>query len=804
MKEQCKICKNLHKQYENSGQSMWNGCLAGSGSGQNKIMIVLNSPGKEEIINEVAFSGRMEKYFDRQFLDVSDIDKRSCRMTYAVQCRPLSDRQPRDTEIRNCRPNLVKQIQKYEPKVIIALGSAAWKSLTGLGYLNKWQGLPVWSREFNCYIMPMLHPGYHLANRTEYDIYNALDDLNYATTTLLNSDKQNSKVRLTHIKTDKQHDRLLDKLFESKVFSMDIETANKSEDKISDFLTDEIIGISFAVNKKEGFFVEWDRILQHKDEYYKLFKSDREKVIHNCSFDIKFLKTKGFVFNHVFDTLIAHHLLDENFAGQHGVKPLTWRYTAHGGYEVEMQNYIKKHKIKDFGKIPIEMLVPYACYDAVVILEMYEIFKEDMEEKNLSYLFNNISMPTRMVLNEMEYKGIRVNVKQVKDIGKKLGSDLDYLNGKITRIASRNGLKEFNSQSPKQLTDLLYNKLGLPILKRTKKSGNPSTDEEVLKALKGKHKLIDCMIEFRKLAKYNSTYVEPVIDRLDKLNRMHTNLLSHGTVTGRLSSTPNLQNIPRDQDIRSMFIPAKDYVFVDGDLSQAELRALAHYCKDPFMLQVFKDDEDIHTMVAVELLNKPAEEITKEERVIVKSINFGIIYGMQAPRLAKTLGISIEKAQDYMDKYFVRFSRVKNIIQKTIDHQKEHGYIENAFGRRRRIPMVEYDELEIRRASERELFNALIQGTAVDITNIALCRINKAFKKEKIIGQPILQVHDQVLSEIHKDCAEDAKAIVKEEMERPIKQISVPMKADVDICKKWGMEYEPLGFIWRDIKQIIK
>lgn len=807
----CTDCKKLLKEVEKLSENQKINLIKGSGSGKSGRMWVGEAPGADEALLGKPFIGRAGRYWEKQILNSSGIDRSKDRVENAVCCRPLHNRTPKDGEIANCRKHLIKAIDKYKPRLIFAMGAVAWKGLTNfsLGNLLKWQGNKVWSREFKCWIVPILHPSYLMrginGRIVEYDVYNTMDYVDLHKD-LVDVIPREPKVRKIYVDSDVKCKQLIDALFASDEFAVDIETDNiNDEEEISDFLEDNIIGASFSYRKNEGYFVPYEFLEKYRDDFEKLFESDRMKILQNCSFDQKFLRRYGFILKgDIFDTLLAHHLIDENFAHLHSLNNITWRYTLHGGYDQALKVYKKKNKIKDYSKIPLDIMAPYACYDALVTFELKQIFVKLLEKDKLTDLFWKITMPTRYVLNNMEYNGVSLRVSVLKKMGVKLASDIKFFAGRIHRITKKFGYKDFNIKSPKQMRDLLFKKLKLVPIKFTKKTKAESVDEEVLNYYTGSHKVIDSILEYRKLSTYYSTFIDGMLKKISKKDgRLHTSYLSHGTVTGRLSSAgPNLQNIPSDRDIRSVFIPAKGYVFIDADYSQAELRVLAHYSQDPFMLEVFENDEDIHTMVGVEILDKLAEEISKAERKIVKEINFGIIYGRGAKSVAKKLGIPIERAQKFMRLYFQKFPKIKELIRWLIKYHKQYGYIENMFGRRRRIPAIEHDVDYIREEAQRQLINSLIQGTAVDITNMALCRIEKAFGKYKIKGYPALQVHDEIVGEVIYKQRKDAQDIMIEQMEKPIKGLTVGMKADSKICTEWGVEYESLGYVWRDVRKI--
>lgn len=779
-------------------------CIQGSGPKSASVLLVGEAPGAEEANQGEPFVGLSGRFLQKQVLHLAGVSRTSLRLDNAVRCRPRGNRTPTAGEVTACRPQLVEAIRKQKPKVIIAAGATPWKSVTNFCLKNivRWQGIPVWSREFGCWIVPILHPAALLRTRSQYEIFNTSQYVERAMALAKEPAPAVPQVQTQIIETEKEHRAFLKLLRESREFVVDIETSNSvEEDVVSDFLVDRIVMVSFATQEGVGVCVPYEFVEREREVYRELFASDRLKIMHNSSFDMKFLAAAGFVMKKgtVFDTLLAHHLLDENFEKLHGLKFLAWRYTYQGGYELELEAYKRKNKIVDYSKIPLDLLGRYAAMDALVTYELKQKFAEQMQNEGVDKVFWNVVMPARRVLTKMEYVGIGADKQHLESIQHKLEQDLALLNKEVVARAQRFGLEKFNIDSSKQMQVLLFNKLKLPAVKQTKTGA--STDIEVLKGLAGRHHVVDTLIDYRKLAKYKRTYVDGVIDSIRTDGRIHTSYLSQGTVTGRLSSThPNLQNIPRDQDIKKVFIPSPGYVLVDADYNQAELRGLTHYSQDAFMLKAYKEDQDIHTMVAVEFYGVPPEQITKDMRVFIKTINFGIVYGRGAQSLARAMHITIPEAEAYLAKYFQKFASVLDFIKSTIKFAEKHGYIQNVFGRRRRLPTIRHDDEYIRAETGRFAVNSLIQGTIADMTQTALARIDGALLKSKLKAHMLLQVHDSIVVEVVKKQQKIAAEVIKEEMEKPFPGFTVPMRADIKISECWGEENESLGYVWRDVR----
>ena len=421
---------------------------------------------------------------------------------------------------------------------------------------------------------------------------------------------------------------------------------------------------------------------------------------------------------------------------------------------------------------------------AYVISGLYEKLMEKIAEYNSTDLFNNIEMPLLEVLAEMQLAGMQADREELTEIGTKLKSHLDTLTAEIYDLAG----EEFNINSTKQLGVILFEKLGLPVKKKTKTGY--STDVDILEKLKKYHPIIEKILDYRSLMKLNSTYVEGLLPYInEKDGRIHSFFHQTITATGRISCTePNLQNIPTRIDfgkqIRKVFKAKPGYVYIDADYSQIELRVLAHISQDENMMHAFLNGEDIHKQAASKVLGIPIEEVTKEQRSSAKAVNFGIVYGISDFGLAEQLGISRKEAKSYIEQYLEKYSGIDNFMKDIVEQAKADGYVETLFHRRRMIPELSSNNFMVRQFGARVAMNTPIQGTAADIMKIAMVSMYKELQKSKFDARIILQVHDELMIECKKEDAEQVAKLLKTCMEGAI-QMSIPLLVEAEIADNW-------------------
>lgn len=458
-----------------------------------------------------------------------------------------------------------------------------------------------------------------------------------------------------------------------------------------------------------------------------------------------------------------------------------------GYFDTMIAYYILNPSATDYSldTVALEILGSTDSNKLVEIISLYEKFKVQIKENNQTKLFYDIEMPLVEVLASMQINGVTVDKNNLLQFQSMLSLRIDEITNKIYKLCDT----EFNINSPKQLGEVLFEKLRLPIIKKTKNGYSTSVD--VLEKLKGSHEVIDLIMEYRHLVKLKGTYADGLLTVINnKTGKIHSNFNQTVTVTGRISSTePNLQNIPIRTElgrrIRKMFTSSDaEHILVDADYSQIELRVLAHISEDKNMSEAFNNAEDIHTRTASQIFNVDTESVTSEMRSRAKTVNFGIVYGMGDFSLAQELGIKKYEAKEYIDNYFVNFSGVKNYMEDIVETAKKDGYVTTIFGRRRYLPELNAGNFIQRSFGERIAMNTPIQGSAADIIKIAMVNIYRKLKSENLKSKLVLQVHDELIIDACKSELEQVKGILKYEMENAV-NLSVPLIADMNVGETW-------------------
>ena len=489
-----------------------------------------------------------------------------------------------------------------------------------------------------------------------------------------------------------------------------------------------------------------------------------------------------------FDTEIAAYLLNPS-NGKYKLDELANQYLS-----IDIPEYLEFVGAKQQKETQMtlfsqdEMNVDFEKYQNAIymytIAKLAEIMNKKLEEINSLKLFENIEMPLIKVLAEMQYEGIYVDKQELVSFGVKLKEDIEVIKQEIYKLAG----EEFNINSTLQLGNILFEKLKLPVYKKTKKGY--STDVDILEKLKPEHPIIEKILEYRGFMKLNSTYIEGLIVYINEYtHKIHSYFHQTITATGRISSTePNLQNIPtraeQGKQIKKAFKAQEGNIFIDADYSQIELRILAHISNDTNVREAFLNEEDIHKQVASKVFNVPLEEVTKEQRTAAKAVNFGIVYGISGFGLAEQLGISRKKAEQYIEQYLEKYKGVKEFMDRIVEKAKEQGYVETLFHRRRYIPELSSNNYMVRQFGARAAMNTPIQGTAADIMKIAMIEVNKKLEEEKLNAKLILQIHDELLIECKIEEKEEVKKILKESMENAVK-LSIPLEVEVSEADNW-------------------
>ena len=503
------------------------------------------------------------------------------------------------------------------------------------------------------------------------------------------------------------------------------------------------------------------------------------KIGYKQKQDYILLKEIGInVENLMFDAEIAGYLLNSNIS-KYSIEYLTNEYLGKDISEyLTEKNKEKNEQLTIFDIKPEENDISPYIY-SYFINKLYYVLTEKMKETETLQLFEEIEMPLVEVLADMQYTGIYADKEELLEFGNDLKERLEQLSKEIYELAG----EEFNINSPKQLGEILFEKLQLPLGKKNKTGY--STNVEILEKLKKTHPIINKLLEYRQIGKLNSTYVEGLLPYINKNdNKIHSYFHQTVTATGRISSTePNLQNIPTrfelGKNLRKVFKPTENNIFIDADYSQIELRVLAHISNDENMIQAFNHDEDIHKQVASKVFDVPIEKVTDEERMRAKAVNFGIVYGISDYGLGEQIGITRKEAKEYIEQYLQKYRGIKQFMDNIVDTAKEQTYVETLFHRRRYVPELQSNNYMIRQFGSRVAMNTPIQGTAADIMKKAMLEIYNELKKLKMKSKIILQVHDEVLIETNEDEKEKVKEILKNKMENVI-SLKVPLKIDIE------------------------
>jgi len=514
-----------------------------------------------------------------------------------------------------------------------------------------------------------------------------------------------------------------------------------------------------------------------------------KKVGQNIKYDYIVFARHGILMQGLaFDTMIASHLLDPSQRG-HSLDKIAMELLDHKTIKYEDITGKGKAQI-GFEEVEIEKALDYAAEDADITFICYKILEKRLQENNLLPLMNEVEMPLVMVLATMEMNGIKVDKEKLKQLSADFQQELLTLETEIHTLAG----EKFNINSSQQLGSILFEKLQLPVKKKTKKKTGYSTDVEVLNELADQHELPRKILRYRSIGKLKSTYSDSLQELIHpETGRIHTSFNQAITATGRLSSSdPNLQNIPirmeEGKKIREAFIPEKGCIFVSADYSQIELRVLAHCADDEILIQAFNNDEDIHTRTAAEVFQAFPEFITEELRRQAKTINFGIIYGMGAFKLARELDISRKMAQTYIDAYFVRYAGVKSFIDTTIENARKTGEVTTLLGRKRRLNDINASNINLRNLAERAATNTPIQGSAADLIKLAMINMAEAITEKKLKSKMLLSVHDEIIFETPVEEKEELMALARKTMES-VFQLKVHLKVKIGTGENWAQAH---------------
>ncbi|MBE6022273.1 MAG: DNA polymerase I [Cellulosilyticum sp.] len=568
-------------------------------------------------------------------------------------------------------------------------------------------------------------------------------------------------------------------------FQAFLETAKGQQVAMSYFLEERTLGLALAL-KEEVYYREWDITdTKEKELLIDFFESPSyEKIVHDSKKMMHELIQFGIELAGVkIDTFIGAYLLHPTNK-DYDLAELETLFLGSHNLQSEEQLLGKGKSKKNWMSLEEEVRQVEVAKRASKLLPIAEQMKTQLIDENMMRLFEEIEMPLIEVLFDMEIAGISVDPVGLKQYGEELEALLSKISEKIYEEAG----EIFNINSPKQLGIILFEKMGIPPVKKTKTGY--STAAEVLEILSKDYPIVDKILEYRQYSKLKSTYVEGLLAVMTEQNKIHSTFNQTITATGRLSSTePNLQNIPvkfeMGKKIRRLFIPSSpEYVFLDGDYSQIELRLLAHISGDDTLIDAFKHGVDIHALTASQVFHVPFEEVTPLQRSNAKAVNFGIVYGISAFALSEDLKISQKEAQRYIDGYFEKYPQIKAYIENTISYAMEHGYVETLYHRKREIPEILASNYNLREFGKRVAMNTPIQGTAADLIKIAMIRVHKKLNELSLRSRLILTVHDELLIETHREEIDVVKKLLKEEMEH-VANYSVPLHVDVHQGENW-------------------
>lgn len=559
-----------------------------------------------------------------------------------------------------------------------------------------------------------------------------------------------------------------------------------------DALHAELVGISFSYEKGKGFYVPFPESQEEAkalaEKFIPFFQNTEiEKIGQNLKYDLKILSHYGIsVEGKLFDTMIAHYLINPDM--RHNMDILSETYLKYSPKSIETLIGKKGKNQKSMRDVDLEEIKEYAAEDADVTYQLKELFSVELDKTETKKLFEDIEIPLVKVLAAMETEGINLDVPFLNAMSIKMGAESDALEQKIYETAG----EKFNLASPKQLGDVLFDKLkiGGPKQKKTK-TGQYATGEEVLSYLANDNEIVRDILEWRQMVKLQSTYIDALPNQVDaKTGRVHTDYMQTVAATGRLSSNnPNLQNIPvrteRGRLIRKAFIARdENYTLVSADYSQIELRVIAALSGEENMIKAFQNNEDIHKSTASKVFNVPLEEVTREQRSHAKTVNFGIIYGVSAFGLSNQTNLSRSESADLIEAYYKSYPRLKSYISDQVDFARDHGYVQTVLGRRRYLKDINSQNAIVRGGAERNAVNAPIQGSAADIIKIAMINIHNKLKAENWKSKMLLQVHDELVFDVHNDELERIQPIIKHEMENAFK-LEVPLVIDLGMGKNW-------------------
>jgi DNA polymerase-1 len=587
------------------------------------------------------------------------------------------------------------------------------------------------------------------------------------------------------VDSDKAIVDLTKKLLNADVFCFDTETTSV------DAHNAELVGLAFSLKKGEAYYVPFpqdrDECLKKLKKFDDVFKSKALKIGHNVKYDLNVLKHHEMEVSYpLFDTMIAHYLTDpEN--NRRSMDVLAETYLYYRPKPISDLIGKKGKNQKSMREVAIEDAAEYAGEDADITLQLKGALEKDLKKGKEQKIFDDIEMPLVNVLSDMECEGIKMDRDILDDYSKNLQKEISSIEKEIYEIAGH----EFNIGSPKQVGEVLFDELKVTDKPKKTKSGQYATNEEALQSIAGKHEIVEQILEYREVVKLKNTYVDPLPNLInERSGRIHTTFNQVRAATGRLSSDkPNLQNIPirteRGRYIRQAFVPRNDdFTLMAADYSQVELRIIAALAEEENMQDAFNSGIDIHATTASKVFGVELDDVTREMRSNAKTVNFGIIYGISAYGLSQRINISRKEAKDIIDNYFDKYPKIKTYMDKQIEYAREHGYVETVLGRRRYLRDINSRNGTVRGFAERNAINSPIQGTAADLIKIAMINVHKKLNKDNYKSKMLLQVHDELVFDCHKDEQEKLIKMVSKEMSGAL-DLNVELEVEAQTGSNW-------------------
>ncbi|MGB1017832.1 MAG: DNA polymerase I [Chitinophagales bacterium] len=594
------------------------------------------------------------------------------------------------------------------------------------------------------------------------------------------------KPNYIHLKDEKDINALIEAIKKQKSFAFDTETTGL------DSLNAEIVGISFCLEKNKAYYLPIELNRAKAKQRLAIFKTvledeTIEKIGQNLKYDIHILLQYGIeVKQNIFDTMLAHYLIEPD--GRHNMDALAKNYLNYETVSIETLIGKKGKNQLTFDKVDIEKQVKYAAEDADITYQLAGIFKTLLKEKELEKLYQELEIPLVDVLTQMEEEGINIDTDFLDNYAAELTLELNDFKSKIIDLAG----VSFNLDSPKQLGEVLFDKMGIKYKGKKTKTGQYSTSEDKLQTYKKDNKIVEYILEYRQLAKLLSTYVLALPKlKNEKTGRVHSTFSQAVAATGRLSSNnPNLQNIPirtaRGRKVREAFVPRnEEYILLAADYSQIELRLIAELSKDEVMLEAFNQGEDIHATTASKVFKVALEDVTRAMRSNAKVVNFGIIYGVSAFGLSQQTDLSRTESKQIIEAYFETYPSIKKYMDDNIAFARENGFVKTIMGRKRILKDIISQNAIVRGHAERNAINSPIQGSAADMIKVAMIDIQEELNKRQLKSKMLLQVHDELVFDIYKPELEEMKLLIKEKMENAIPDLSVPIIAEMGTGENW-------------------